>query len=114
MFERYTEKARRVIFFARYEASQFGSLYIETEHMLLGLLRAGKAWAKGVRCKSASKRVGTGDRAVGRVSLRSMTLYRIALYCVACVDETAIAGDGHPTSTQKVLLFRSVANDLRL
>ncbi len=25
MFERYTEKARRVIFFARYEASQFGS-----------------------------------------------------------------------------------------
>ena len=37
MFERYTEKARRVIFFARYEASQFGSPYIETEHLLLGL-----------------------------------------------------------------------------
>ena len=34
MFERYTEKARRVIFFARYEASQFGSPYIETEHLL--------------------------------------------------------------------------------
>ena len=39
MFERYTEKARRVIFFARYEASQFGSPCIETEHLLLGLLR---------------------------------------------------------------------------
>ena len=39
MFERYTEIARRVIFFARYEASQFGSPYIETEHLLLGLLR---------------------------------------------------------------------------
>src|ERR1041384_8233834 len=39
MFERYTEKARRVIFFSRYEASQFGSPYIETEHLLLGLLR---------------------------------------------------------------------------
>ena len=26
MFERYTEKARRVIFFARYEASQFGAV----------------------------------------------------------------------------------------
>src|SRR5256712_2835602 len=38
MFERYTEKARRVIFFARYEASQFGSPYIEPEHLLLGLL----------------------------------------------------------------------------
>jgi Uma2 family endonuclease len=43
MFERYTEKARRVIFFARYEASQFGSLYIETEHVLLGLFREDKA-----------------------------------------------------------------------
>jgi ATP-dependent Clp protease ATP-binding subunit ClpC len=39
MFERYTEKARRVIFFSRYEASQFGAPYIETEHILLGLLR---------------------------------------------------------------------------
>jgi ATP-dependent Clp protease ATP-binding subunit ClpA len=45
MFERYTEKARRTIFFARYEASQFGSLYIETEHLLLGLLREDKALA---------------------------------------------------------------------
>src|ERR1700724_1323591 len=43
MFERYTEKARRTIFFARYEASQFGSLYIESEHVLLGLLRESKA-----------------------------------------------------------------------
>jgi ATP-dependent Clp protease ATP-binding subunit ClpC len=43
MFERYTEKARRVIFFARYEASQFGSPYIESEHLLLGLLREDKA-----------------------------------------------------------------------
>jgi len=39
MFERYTEKARRVIFFARYEASQAGSPYIESEHLLIGLLR---------------------------------------------------------------------------
>jgi ATP-dependent Clp protease ATP-binding subunit ClpC len=42
MFERYTEKARRVIFFARYEAAQFGNPYIETEHLLLGLLREDK------------------------------------------------------------------------
>jgi len=39
MFERYTERARRVIFFARYEASQFGSMTIESEHLLLGLIR---------------------------------------------------------------------------
>ena len=43
MFERYTEKARRVIFFARYEASQFGSPYIESEHLFLGLLREDKS-----------------------------------------------------------------------
>jgi len=42
MFERYTEKARRTIFFARYEASQFGSPYIETEHLALGLFREDK------------------------------------------------------------------------
>jgi ATP-dependent Clp protease ATP-binding subunit ClpC len=42
MFERYTEKARRVIFFARYEASQVGSQAIDAEHILLGLLREDK------------------------------------------------------------------------
>lgn len=42
MFERYTEKARRVIFFARYEANQLGSPTIETEHILLGLIREDK------------------------------------------------------------------------
>ena len=39
MFERYTEKARRVIFFARYEASLVGAPAIEPEHLLLGVLR---------------------------------------------------------------------------
>jgi len=39
MFERYSDKARRVIFFARYEASEFGSPIIDTEHLLLGILR---------------------------------------------------------------------------
>jgi ATP-dependent Clp protease ATP-binding subunit ClpC len=43
MFERYTEKARRVIFYARYEASEFGASAIEAEHLLLGLLREHKA-----------------------------------------------------------------------
>jgi ATP-dependent Clp protease ATP-binding subunit ClpC len=43
MFEGFTEKARRVIFFARYEASQLGSSHVEPEHILLGLLREDKA-----------------------------------------------------------------------
>jgi hypothetical protein len=39
MFERYTEKARRAVFFARYEASQLSSPFIGAEHILLGVLR---------------------------------------------------------------------------
>jgi hypothetical protein len=46
MFERYTEKARRAIFFGRYEASRYGSPYIETDHLLLGLLREDRTLAK--------------------------------------------------------------------
>jgi ATP-dependent Clp protease ATP-binding subunit ClpC len=42
MFERYTEKARRIIFFARYEASNYGSQTIAPEHLLLGLVREDK------------------------------------------------------------------------
>lgn len=52
MFERYSEKARRVMFFARYEASQYGSAHIETEHLLLGVLREDPRllnWEPGVR-----------------------------------------------------------------
>jgi hypothetical protein len=37
MFERFTEKARRVNICARYKASQFGSWEITTEHLLLAL-----------------------------------------------------------------------------
>jgi ATP-dependent Clp protease ATP-binding subunit ClpC len=50
MFERYTEGARRTIFFARYEAAQIGPAYIETEHILLGLLREDR------RCSDAATR----------------------------------------------------------
>ncbi len=39
MFERYTEEARRVVFMARYEASQAGSPEITIEHLLLGWMR---------------------------------------------------------------------------
>src|SRR5216683_3917237 len=39
MFELYTQKARRVIFFARHEASELGGDAIEPHHILLGLIR---------------------------------------------------------------------------
>jgi hypothetical protein len=52
MFERYTERARRVLVFARYEASQLGSISIETEHLLLGLIREGKGLTSRIFARS--------------------------------------------------------------
>jgi Mg/Co/Ni transporter MgtE len=48
MFEKYNEKARRALFFARYEASKLGSRVIESEHILLGVLREGEEIIKAV------------------------------------------------------------------
>jgi ATP-dependent Clp protease ATP-binding subunit ClpC len=47
VFEHCTEKARLVIFFARYEASGFGSSQIESEHLLLGILHESRALPEG-------------------------------------------------------------------
>ena len=52
MFERYTERARRALFFARYEATQLGSTSIETEHLLLGLIREGKGLTSRIFARS--------------------------------------------------------------
>jgi ATP-dependent Clp protease ATP-binding subunit ClpC len=46
MVDRYTEKALRIIFFAREEANMDHSLYVETGHLLLGLLRENKDIAR--------------------------------------------------------------------
>jgi hypothetical protein len=54
MFERYTERARSVIFFARLEASNFGSVAVETEHLLLGLLDADKNLTNRFRSSSSA------------------------------------------------------------
>jgi ATP-dependent Clp protease ATP-binding subunit ClpC len=45
MFQRFTEHARRSIFFARYEASALGTSQITTEELLLGILREDKTVA---------------------------------------------------------------------
>ena len=48
MFERYTGNARRVIFFARDEASRVGASSIEAEHLLLGVMRSCEPELNGV------------------------------------------------------------------
>ena len=52
MFERFTERARRVLFFSRYEASQLGSISIESEHLLLDLFREGKGLTSRIFARS--------------------------------------------------------------
>jgi ATP-dependent Clp protease ATP-binding subunit ClpC len=42
-FDVYTGKARRVVFFARFEASELGARKIKATHLVLGLLRESKA-----------------------------------------------------------------------
>jgi len=69
MFERYTERARRVIFFARYEASQFGSTTIETEHFLLGLIREDKNLTNRFR-RNASSIESIRSEIEGRTTIR--------------------------------------------
>ncbi len=39
MWQRFTERARKVVFYAQEEAQKFGEGYVSTEHLLLGLLR---------------------------------------------------------------------------
>lgn len=41
MFERFTERARKVMALANQEAQSFNHGYIDTEHILLGLLKEG-------------------------------------------------------------------------
>src|ERR671924_2200919 len=48
MFERFTDRARRVVVLAQGEARQLGHNYIGTEHILLGLIREGEGVAAQV------------------------------------------------------------------
>jgi len=54
VFERLTEQARRSIFFARYEATHYSSSFIETEHLLLGILREDKPLSAFLQRRGAS------------------------------------------------------------
>lgn len=48
MFNRFTERARKVILLAKEEAKRFNHDYIGTEHILLGLVREGEGVASAV------------------------------------------------------------------
>ncbi len=45
MWQRFTERARKVIFYAQEEAGRLGENYVSTEHLLLGLIRENDSMA---------------------------------------------------------------------
>src|SRR5579872_5856839 len=75
MWQRFTERARRVVFFAQEEAMRLGDQYVSTEHLLLGLIRENDSVAAQVldrlgvslgRIRSEIERqVTQGDRRPG-------------------------------------------------
>src|SRR3990170_4307104 len=79
-FDKFTERARRVLTLAQEEAQRFGHNYISTEHLLLGLVREGDGVAAKVlnnlgvelsKVRSAVEFiVGRGDKSVtGEIGL---------------------------------------------
>ncbi len=66
MFERYAENSRKSIFFARYEAHQAGTEFIETEHLLLGILRADWDLAQRLLPPESVESIGKQIRGSGK------------------------------------------------
>src|SRR5512136_1147950 len=76
MWQRFTERARRVVFFAQEEAGRLGENYVSTEHLLLGLVRENDSVAARIldrlgvslgRIRSEIERqVARGDGQLGR------------------------------------------------
>lgn len=62
MFERYSESARRALFFARYEAGLANSWSISSEHLLLGLLHEPGGLAPLLRVPPERLRVALRNR----------------------------------------------------
>src|SRR5438093_11216456 len=109
-FDKFTERARRVLTLAQEEALRFNHNYIGTEHFLLGLVREGEGVAAkalanlGVdlnKVRSAVEVIiGRGDRAVmGEIGLTPRAKKIIEL----AVDEARRMGH-HYIGTEHLLL----------
>ena len=109
-FDKFTERARKVLTLAQEEATRFNHNYIGTEHLLLGLVREGEGVAAKVlanlgvelnRVRSAVEFIiGRGDRMiVGEVGLTPRAKKVIEL----AVDEARRLGH-HYIGTEHLLL----------
>ncbi len=111
MFERYTERAKRVIFFARYEAAQLGAEAIESEHLLLGLLRDGKGLCgrifKRAELTSEAVRREVVNQALLRDRIAASVEIPLSAECRRILHHAEDEAErlGHPTiGTEHILL----------
>ena len=109
-FDKFTERARKVLRFAQEEAQRFQHNYIGTEHLLLGLIREGEGVAAqvlmslGVDLEKVRKEVeeiiGRGDHIVlGEIGLTPRAKKVIEL----AVDEARLLNH-HYIGTEHLLL----------
>ena len=66
MFERFTERARKVIIFAREEAIRLGHSHVGPEHLLLGLIREGDGLADPKTAGVDQRETGAVERLADR------------------------------------------------
>jgi ATP-dependent Clp protease ATP-binding subunit ClpC len=110
MYERFTDRARRVVVLAQEEARMLNHNYIGTEHILLGLIREGEGVAAkalgslGIRLEAARQQVeeiiGRGQRGPsGHIPFtpRAKTALELSL------REALRLGDNH-IGTEHILL----------
>jgi len=69
MFERYTESARRALFFARSAVTQLGGPVIGTDHVILGLIHEGHGIVPWILDRSDVAREGLREEIEARVSV---------------------------------------------
>jgi uncharacterized protein (TIGR03435 family) len=70
MFNRFTVRARRVLFYARSEVSQLGSSAVEPEHILLGLLDEGNGLGSRILARTGDALADLRSDIVRRLTAR--------------------------------------------
>jgi ornithine carbamoyltransferase len=118
MWQRFTERARRVVFFAQEEAGRLGENYVGAEHLLLGLVREQDSVAARVldhlgvptsRVRSELERQVT--RGNGRLG-QDMQLTPKAKVCIDMAYDEARQLNNNYIGTEHLLLGLIRASDL--
>ena len=66
MWQRFTERARKIVFYAQEEAGRLGENYVSTEHLLLGLVRENDSVAARILDRMGVSLTASARRSSGR------------------------------------------------